>query len=92
MPNERELEEKASEALDLAFKQFEKENGRLNDNSDFDLFGKCLNDAIYQFNQIHGTNFDAEEIINKQSGRTEPIDELALFMEEALENWNNLNR
>lgn len=71
---------------------FEKEHGNINKGSDFDLYGKYLDKAIIEFNNTHKVNFDIEETLNIWSAYTnyKYYDEDMEFMDEALENWNNL--
>lgn len=71
---------------------FEKEHGNLNEGSDFDLYGKYLEKAIIEFNNAHNVDFDIEETLNIWSAYTnyKYFDEDMEFMDEALENWSNL--
>ncbi len=71
---------------------FEKEHGNLNEGSDFDLYGKYLEKAVIEFNNAHSVDFDIEETLNIWSAyiNYKYFDEDMEFMDEALENWNNL--
>ena len=84
------LEQKMFQALDDTFDKFESEHGMLNDNSDFDLYGKYLDEAVHYFNKINGTNFIASEIIQKHSDQPSHLDGLTSYMEEATEKFRNL--
>ena len=83
-------------AIDAAADMFEKQHGTLNENSDFELYGLQLEQAVSDFNKLHGLNYQPLEILDKwyedgQHSLTEFMErDLAGPMNEALENWNNL--
>ena len=84
--------EKIFSAIHGQVNLFEKEHGNINEGSDFDLYGKYLDKAIIEFNNTQKVNFDIEETLNIWSAYTnyKCYDEDMEFMDEALENWNNL--
>jgi len=84
--------EKIFSAIDNQADLFAKKHGNLSEGSNFDLYGKYLDEAIVEFNNVHKVNFDIEETLNIWSAYTNYTcyDEDMEFMDEALENWNNL--
>lgn len=79
-------------AIDNQADLFAKEHGNLNEGSNFDVYGEYLGKAIVDFNNAHKVNFDIEETLSIWSAYTnyKCYDEDMEFMDEALENWNNL--
>lgn len=84
-------------AIHLAAESFEKQYGNLNNSSNFELYGHWLENAIIQFNQDHHTSYHPGETLEKWAEALEfeinavMADDDMRFMDEALENWNNLN-
>lgn len=83
-------------AIDAAADNFEKQQGDLNEISDNDLFSLQLEQAVVEFNKLHCLNFQPVDVLEKwyEDGQR-CVDEfmerdLAEYMNEAQENWNNL--
>jgi len=75
--------------LDKAFDVFEKLYGKLNEGNHFDLYEKHMIEAVVNFNKDNGTNYDPADTLDHVLALNED-DEDMQYMNEALENWNNL--
>ncbi|WP_240224629.1 hypothetical protein [Rheinheimera hassiensis] len=84
------------EAIDAAADNFAKLHGDLNENSNFDLYGQQLEQAVIEFNKQNGTEYLPDAMLKKwfedgqQRCAANLEDDDMRFMNEALENWNNL--
>lgn len=79
-------------AIDAAADKFQKLHGNLNENSNFDLYGEQLENAVIEFNKQNGTDHRPDIVLEKWTEDGQQIydalmenDEMR-FMNEALEN------
>ena len=83
-------------AIDAAADNFEKLHGDINESSNFDLYGQRLEQAVFEFNKQNGTDYLPVAVLEKwcEDGQQRYVaqmeDDEMSFMNEALENWNNL--
>ncbi|MFN4186946.1 MAG: hypothetical protein ACK4FN_02845, partial [Acinetobacter johnsonii] len=52
-------------AIDAAADNFEKQYGDLCENSNFDLYGLWLEQAVIEFNNLHGWNYQPVDVLDK---------------------------
>ncbi len=77
--------------IDLAADAFEKQHGELNESSDFELYGQQLEQVVVEFNKQNGSDYEPKDVLSKWTSNGDNfVDELAEYMDEAMQNWNNL--
>lgn len=83
-------------AIDAAADNFEKLHGDISESSNFDLYGQQLEHAVIEFNKQNGTHYLPKAVLEKwcEDGQQRYVlqvesDQMS-FMNEALENLNNL--
>lgn len=84
------------QAIEAAADTFEKQHGYLNESSDFELYGKRLEDAVIEYNKLNGTDLEPSFVLNQWSDHCQKCydeflenDEMSIMIE-ALANWDKL--
>ena len=78
-------------AIYLAADKYEKEFGKLTKGSDFFRYGKALELAVIQFNQVNSTSYDPDLILSMWNAEGEKeADPDMTNMNEALKSWDTL--